>query len=75
MGSALGLASRTLSTWPFQSMPWTIFMALSRSSSFMKVTKANVCLPNSLILCGLRPCLDRNFLRSLNLLWGHQMVP
>uniref|UniRef100_A0A3Q2WUV9 Secreted protein n=4 Tax=Haplochromini TaxID=319058 RepID=A0A3Q2WUV9_HAPBU len=65
MGSALGLASLTLSTWPFHCMPCTIFMALSRSSSFLKVTKANVCLPNSLILCGLRPCLAKNFFRSL----------
>uniref|UniRef100_A0A3Q3GJA5 Uncharacterized protein n=1 Tax=Labrus bergylta TaxID=56723 RepID=A0A3Q3GJA5_9LABR len=65
MGSALGLASLTLSTWPFHCTPCTIFIALSRSSSFLKVTKAKVCLPNSLILCGLRPCLDRNFFRSL----------
>uniref|UniRef100_A0A3Q2QDM5 Uncharacterized protein n=1 Tax=Fundulus heteroclitus TaxID=8078 RepID=A0A3Q2QDM5_FUNHE len=65
MGSALGLASLTLRTWPFHCMPCTIFMALSRSSSFLKVTKANVCLPKSLILCGFRPCLARNFFRSL----------
>uniref|UniRef100_A0A669CX55 Secreted protein n=2 Tax=Oreochromis TaxID=8139 RepID=A0A669CX55_ORENI len=68
MGSALGLASLTLSTWPFHCMPCTIFMALSRSSSFLKVTKANVCLPNSFILCGLRPCLHQ-FWR------GHQASP
>uniref|UniRef100_A0AAQ4RLU5 Uncharacterized protein n=1 Tax=Gasterosteus aculeatus aculeatus TaxID=481459 RepID=A0AAQ4RLU5_GASAC len=65
MGSTLGLACRTLSTWPFHCMPWTSFMALSRSSSFLKVTKAKVCLPNSLILCGSTPCLARNFFRSL----------
>uniref|UniRef100_A0AAY4BVE4 Uncharacterized protein n=1 Tax=Denticeps clupeoides TaxID=299321 RepID=A0AAY4BVE4_9TELE len=40
-------------------------MALSLSSRFLKVTKAKVCLPKSLILCGLRPCLLRNFFRSL----------
>uniref|UniRef100_A0AAQ5YS64 Uncharacterized protein n=1 Tax=Amphiprion ocellaris TaxID=80972 RepID=A0AAQ5YS64_AMPOC len=50
-------------------MPCTIFMALSRSSSFLKVTKANVCFPNSLILCGFRLCLARNFFRSLKLIW------
>uniref|UniRef100_A0A3Q3DRD9 Uncharacterized protein n=1 Tax=Hippocampus comes TaxID=109280 RepID=A0A3Q3DRD9_HIPCM len=65
IGSALGLASLTLNTWPFHCMPCIIFMALSRSASFLKVTKANVCLPNSLILCGLRPCLARNFFKSL----------
>ncbi|KAJ0019581.1 hypothetical protein NQD34_007150 [Periophthalmus magnuspinnatus] len=66
MGSALGLASLTFSTWPFHCIPCTNFIALSRSSSFLKVTKANVCFPNSLILCGLRFCLAKNFLRSLN---------
>uniref|UniRef100_A0A672ZML3 Uncharacterized protein n=1 Tax=Sphaeramia orbicularis TaxID=375764 RepID=A0A672ZML3_9TELE len=59
MGSALGLASLTLRTWPFHCIPCTIFIALSRSSSFLKVTKANVCLPKSLILCGLRLCLPQ----------------
>uniref|UniRef100_A0A3B4XWS5 Uncharacterized protein n=1 Tax=Seriola lalandi dorsalis TaxID=1841481 RepID=A0A3B4XWS5_SERLL len=59
MGSTLGLASLTLSTWPFHCMPCTIFIALSRSSSFLKVTKANVCLPKSLILCGLRQSQPR----------------
>uniref|UniRef100_A0A665X2V7 Uncharacterized protein n=1 Tax=Echeneis naucrates TaxID=173247 RepID=A0A665X2V7_ECHNA len=66
MGSTFGLASLTLSTWPFHCMPCTIFIALSRSSSFLNVTKANVCLPNSLILCGVTLCLARNFFRSLN---------
>uniref|UniRef100_A0A8C6TY50 Uncharacterized protein n=1 Tax=Neogobius melanostomus TaxID=47308 RepID=A0A8C6TY50_9GOBI len=66
MGSTLGLASFTLSTWPFHCIPCTIFIALSRSSSFLKVTKANVCFPNSFILCGLRLCLAKNFFRSLN---------
>ncbi|MBN3287419.1 RANG protein, partial [Polyodon spathula] len=65
-GSALGLASRTLSARPFHSMPWTDFMALSRSSSLRKVTKAKGCLPNSLILWGFTPCFSRNFFRSLN---------
>uniref|UniRef100_A0A3B3SEL6 Uncharacterized protein n=1 Tax=Paramormyrops kingsleyae TaxID=1676925 RepID=A0A3B3SEL6_9TELE len=65
MGSALGLARRTLSTRPFHSMPCTAFMALSRSSWLLKVTKAKVCLPNNLILCGFSLCLLRNFLRSL----------
>uniref|UniRef100_A0A3P8VUR0 Uncharacterized protein n=2 Tax=Cynoglossus semilaevis TaxID=244447 RepID=A0A3P8VUR0_CYNSE len=65
MGSALGLANRTLRTWPFHCMPCTIFIALSRSSSFLKVTNANLCLSNSLTLCELRPCLARNFFRSL----------
>uniref|UniRef100_A0A8C1MLF1 Uncharacterized protein n=1 Tax=Cyprinus carpio TaxID=7962 RepID=A0A8C1MLF1_CYPCA len=50
MGSALGLASRTLSTLLFHCMPCTAFMALSLSSWFLKVTKANICLLNSLIL-------------------------
>uniref|UniRef100_A0A3B3TM06 Uncharacterized protein n=1 Tax=Poecilia latipinna TaxID=48699 RepID=A0A3B3TM06_9TELE len=70
MGSALGLASLTLRTWPFHCMPCTIFMALSRSSSFLKVTKANVCLPKSLILCGFRPwprCLQLE-----DQAWRHQ---
>uniref|UniRef100_A0AAZ3RZB1 Uncharacterized protein n=1 Tax=Oncorhynchus tshawytscha TaxID=74940 RepID=A0AAZ3RZB1_ONCTS len=65
IGSALGLARRTLSTRPFHCMPCTIFMALSLSSSFLKVTKANICFPNSLILCGLRRCFSRNFFKSL----------
>uniref|UniRef100_A0A3P9MQW3 Uncharacterized protein n=3 Tax=Oryzias TaxID=8089 RepID=A0A3P9MQW3_ORYLA len=65
MGSSLGLAKRTLSTWPFHCMPCTNLCALSRSSSFLKVTKAKVCLPISLILCGLMLCLARNFFRSL----------
>uniref|UniRef100_A0A3B5AGP8 Uncharacterized protein n=1 Tax=Stegastes partitus TaxID=144197 RepID=A0A3B5AGP8_9TELE len=29
------------------------------------VTNANVCFPNSLILCGFRLCLAKNFFRSL----------
>ncbi|KAL4636059.1 hypothetical protein GN956_G13692 [Arapaima gigas] len=65
MGSALGLARRTLSTRPFHIMPCTAFMALSLSSWLLKVTKANVCFPNSFILWGFSPCLFKNFFRSL----------
>uniref|UniRef100_A0A8C3V0F7 Uncharacterized protein n=1 Tax=Catharus ustulatus TaxID=91951 RepID=A0A8C3V0F7_CATUS len=50
MGSALGLARRTLRCRLFQSAPCSTRMALSRSSSLLNVTKANVCFPKSFIL-------------------------
>uniref|UniRef100_A0A4X2L2U7 Uncharacterized protein n=1 Tax=Vombatus ursinus TaxID=29139 RepID=A0A4X2L2U7_VOMUR len=65
MGSALGLASLMLRQRPFHSAPWSTFMALSRSSSLLKVTKAKVCFPKSLVLWGCRPYLARNFFTSL----------
>uniref|UniRef100_A0A8C9MP52 Uncharacterized protein n=1 Tax=Serinus canaria TaxID=9135 RepID=A0A8C9MP52_SERCA len=49
MGSALGLARRTLRWRLFQSAPCSTRMALSRSSSLLNVTKANVCFPKSFI--------------------------
>uniref|UniRef100_A0A7N4NSU0 Uncharacterized protein n=1 Tax=Sarcophilus harrisii TaxID=9305 RepID=A0A7N4NSU0_SARHA len=64
-GSALGLARRRLRLRPFQRAPCSTLRALSRSSSLLKVTKANVCLPKSLVLWGCRPYLARNFLTSL----------
>uniref|UniRef100_A0A8D0BI16 Uncharacterized protein n=1 Tax=Salvator merianae TaxID=96440 RepID=A0A8D0BI16_SALMN len=65
IGSAFGFASRTLRFRFFQRTPCRIFIALSRSSSLLKVTNAKVCFPSSLILCGFRPYLARNFLTSL----------
>uniref|UniRef100_A0A7M4DV80 Uncharacterized protein n=1 Tax=Crocodylus porosus TaxID=8502 RepID=A0A7M4DV80_CROPO len=65
MGSALGLASLTLKGRFFHRVPWRTRKARSRSSSLLKVTKAKVCLPNSLILCGASPYLARNFFTSL----------
>ncbi|KAI6076282.1 Protein DGCR8 [Aix galericulata] len=65
MGSALGLANLTLSARPFHSTPCSARAALSRSSSLLNVTKANVCRPKSLILWGLSPYLARNFFTSL----------
>uniref|UniRef100_A0A6I8SV02 Uncharacterized protein n=1 Tax=Xenopus tropicalis TaxID=8364 RepID=A0A6I8SV02_XENTR len=50
MGSALGFASRTLSVRFFHFTPCMTFIALSRSSSLLKVTNAKVCLFMSLIL-------------------------
>uniref|UniRef100_A0A8C3E1G8 Uncharacterized protein n=1 Tax=Corvus moneduloides TaxID=1196302 RepID=A0A8C3E1G8_CORMO len=47
MGSALGLARRTLRWRLFQSAPCSTCMALSRSSSLLNVTKANVCFPKT----------------------------
>uniref|UniRef100_A0A8D2N2L2 Uncharacterized protein n=1 Tax=Zonotrichia albicollis TaxID=44394 RepID=A0A8D2N2L2_ZONAL len=47
MGSALGLARRTLRWRLFQSAPCSTRMALSRSSSLLNVTKANVCFPKN----------------------------
>uniref|UniRef100_A0A8C6XUV2 Uncharacterized protein n=1 Tax=Naja naja TaxID=35670 RepID=A0A8C6XUV2_NAJNA len=65
MGSAFGLAKRTLRFRFFHRTPWRTFIALSLSCSLLKVTKANVCFPISFILCGLSPYLARNFLTSL----------
>uniref|UniRef100_A0A669PWV9 Uncharacterized protein n=1 Tax=Phasianus colchicus TaxID=9054 RepID=A0A669PWV9_PHACC len=65
MGSALGLAARTPRARPFHAAPCSARTASSRSSSLLNVTKANVCLPRSLILCGLSPRLARNFFTSL----------
>uniref|UniRef100_A0A6I8NRL7 Uncharacterized protein n=1 Tax=Ornithorhynchus anatinus TaxID=9258 RepID=A0A6I8NRL7_ORNAN len=75
MGSALGLASWTLRQRPFQRAPCSTFMARSLSSSLLKVTKAKVCLRNSLVLCGLRPCLARNLFMSLKpTYWGSKCL-
>uniref|UniRef100_A0A8C6ZI86 Uncharacterized protein n=1 Tax=Nothoprocta perdicaria TaxID=30464 RepID=A0A8C6ZI86_NOTPE len=65
MGSALGLASRTLRWRLFHRAPCSTATARSRSSSLLNVTNANVCFPKSLILCGLSPYLARNFFTSL----------
>uniref|UniRef100_A0A8C3W974 Uncharacterized protein n=1 Tax=Catagonus wagneri TaxID=51154 RepID=A0A8C3W974_9CETA len=69
MGSAFGLARRTLSGRPFQRAPCSTHRALSRSAALRNVTKAQGGCPKSLVLWGCSPKRPKKRRTSLKLAW------